>query len=72
MPEPVLPGVYRHYKGGLYRVLHLGTDEENDVPVVIYQAQNAEGRIWVRPVARFIELVDVGGVVSPRFKRIGD
>lgn len=68
----ITPGLYRHYKGNEYRVLHLGTREDDLTPVVIYQAQNDDGRIWVRPVTSFNEMVDVNGVETPRFARIGD
>ena len=66
------PGLYRHYKGGKYRVLHTGLNEATSEPVVVYQAQNETGQIWVRPVSSFTEWVDVDGVKIPRFTKIGN
>ncbi|MFO0271332.1 MAG: DUF1653 domain-containing protein [Gemmatimonadota bacterium] len=44
--------LYRHYKGGIYRVLHRGEIEADLTPAVIYQAIDT-GRVWVRPAAEF-------------------
>lgn len=54
-------GLYRHYKGGHYKVLGLALDRDNLFPYVIYESQ-AYGTKWLRPVADFIEQVRV-----PRF-----
>jgi hypothetical protein len=37
---------HRHWKGGLYEVLHQGTFEHTMAPVVIYRGQ--DGQVWVR------------------------
>ncbi len=42
---------HRHRKGGRYRVLHTGIYEPDRSDVVIYD--DAEGTIWVRPLAEF-------------------
>lgn len=34
--ETFRPGIYRHYKGGLYRALFLARDHETQWPVVVY------------------------------------
>jgi len=62
-------GVYRHYKGGLYRVHSYGFLEATMTPVVIYESieQNADlpsGTYFVRPLEEFFETV-VGDI--PRF-----
>ncbi|GBQ62826.1 hypothetical protein AA103196_0418 [Ameyamaea chiangmaiensis NBRC 103196] len=43
------PGVYRHYKGGLYTVLAVGRHSETEEWLVTYRAE-AHGTIWVRPL----------------------
>ncbi len=52
----LFPGqVYRHRKGGEYRVLLLlGTQEATLEPVVIY-ASTENSRVWVRPVTEFLD-----------------
>lgn len=44
---------HRHYKGGLYKVLHTGKMEHNLEEVVIYTGK--EGDVWVRPLTVFNE-----------------
>lgn len=36
-------------------------------PVVVYQALHGEGTVWVRPKHMWDELVNVDGVMVPRF-----
>ena len=56
---------YRHYKGGLYELVCEATLEADLTPMIIYRA--ADGSIWARPKSVFFELVDVDGVMTPRF-----
>lgn len=69
---PVKPGLYRHYKGKLYRVLFLARHSETEEVLVVYQALYGEEGYWVRPLALFLELVEVEGRKVPRFERLGD
>ncbi|WP_305821790.1 DUF1653 domain-containing protein [Massilia brevitalea] len=56
---------YRHYKGGLYELVCEATLEADLTPMIIYRA--ADGSIWARPKSVFFELVEVDGVMTPRF-----
>lgn len=60
-------GVYRHWKGGLYRLLHLAIDADTNFWVAVYQ-QMGSGSIFVRNEADFHGEVDVNGVMVPRFR----
>ncbi|MFZ2650245.1 MAG: Lar family restriction alleviation protein [Burkholderiaceae bacterium] len=54
---PFVP-THRHYKGGLYQVLHrdvLYTEAELPAPMVVYR--NEAGRIFARPQAMFDEML---------------
>lgn len=56
----IKPGqLIRHYKGGLYRVLHQVTIENNGEPAIAYQSIDplAKQDIWIRPAAEFFEKV---------------
>ena len=64
----VRPGVYRHHKGGLYRVLFLARHSETEEVMVVYQALYGERRYWVRPLSLFLERVLVEGREVPRFE----
>jgi hypothetical protein len=56
---------YRHYKGGLYELVCEATLEADLTPLIIYRAH--DGSIWARPKAVFFELVEVDGLMVPRF-----
>ena len=64
---------YRHYKGGLYRLLHVATIEADPAnKVVVYQAMYGDAGIWVRPYENFFESVQVNGRSVPRFREISE
>ena len=63
-------GLYQHYKGNNYRVLHLVRHSETLEWLVCYECLyvNPEGLIWVRPLDMFCETVVIDGKTIPRFK----
>jgi hypothetical protein len=65
--DTLKPGRYRHYKGGLYQVLHLARHSETEELLVVYRSL-AQGGVWVRPAAMFSEHVNG----RPRFERVSD
>jgi hypothetical protein len=72
LPTEPRPGLYRHYKGGEYRVLGLARHSETLAPLVVYQALYGEHGLWVRPAAMWIESVVINGQSVPRFARVGE
>jgi len=56
---------WRHYKGGVYRIMALAIVEATMRPVVVYSLGDP-ARSWTRPLDEF--LGDAGGV--PRFVRV--
>ncbi len=66
LPE-IVPGFYRHYKGGRYEVLGVVRHSESCEPMVLYRALYGAGGLWVRPFAMFFETVVSDGVARPRF-----
>ncbi len=72
LPTEPRPGLYRHYKGNDYRVLHLARHSETREALVVYQALYGDRGIWVRPAAMFVENVTIAGRPQPRFARTGD
>lgn len=65
-------GVYRHYKGGEYRVFWVARHSERvEEELVVYQAL-ATGEYWVRPVVMFAETVTVDGRQFLRFEWVRD
>lgn len=60
-------GIYRHYKGNLYQVLHLARHSETEEWLVVYRALYDDFGVWVRPLAMFTETVEIDGKIVPRF-----
>lgn len=64
----VNPGRYRHYKGNEYTVIGVARHSETQEEMVVYRQEYGERRLWVRPLAMFLEKVDVDGETIPRFE----
>jgi hypothetical protein len=66
-------GPYEHYKGKPYRVHGTVRHSETLEELVLYETlyQNDLGKMWVRPKKMFLETVEIGGKVVPRFKFVG-
>lgn len=60
-------GIYKHYKGNMYKVIANATHSETLEPMVVYQALYGEHGIWVRPASMWSELVSVNGEQIERF-----
>jgi len=61
-------GIYRHYKGNEYEVLMVARHSETEEEMVVYRALYGEYGIWVRPLAMFVEKVEVNGEEVDRFQ----
>ena len=72
MAEIKIGGIYRHYKNKEYKVLALATHTETLEEMVVYQALYGEEAVWVRPLAMFMEMVEIGGKKIPRFALKGE
>lgn len=68
----VSAGMYRHFKGGTYRVLGVAKHSETLEEMVVYEAlyENKLGKLWVRPLAMFLEEVEIDGQKVPRFVQL--
>ena len=64
------PGLYRHFKGNLYRLLYVAKHSETLEPMVVYQALYGEMGIWVRPAAMWNEHIERDGYSGPRFSPV--
>ena len=61
---------YRHFKGNVYRVLHIAKHSETLEEMVVYQAMYGERGIWVRRKSMFEEVIERDGKVFRRFEPI--
>lgn len=64
-------GLYRHYKGNLYRLLYIARHSETLEEMVIYQDVNCPEKIWARPASMWEETVEVSGERVSRFQYLG-
>lgn len=71
-PAPIVPGLYEHYKGGRYEVLHLARHSETEEALVVYRALYGDPGVWVRPAEMFAGTVDRGDGEIPRFRPVTD
>ena len=65
-------GLYKHYKGNDYQVIGEAGHTETEERLVVYRALYGERGLWVRPLAMFVEKVEVNGVLQPRFAYLDD
>jgi hypothetical protein len=72
-----VPGVYRHFKGGMYLALMLAKDSETEEDIVVYiplyYKEESQTKAWVRSLEDFMgkkELDD--GTIVDRFEFISE
>ena len=65
--QELKPGIYRHFKGNLYRLMFVAKHSETLEPMVVYQALYGDRGCWVRPAHMWQELVERNGLTQPRF-----
>lgn len=68
-------GVYEHYKNRKkYRVVGVAKHSETLEDMVVYEAlyENEVSKLWVRPLAMFLEEVEVAGKRVPRFNYLSE
>ena len=63
-------GLYRHYKGNLYKVMMTARHSETEEWMVVYKALYGEEGYWVRPYEMFVGKVEVDGQTVARFEKI--
>lgn len=64
--EELKLGIYRHYKGGEYRVLGEARLTDGADRLVVYESLR-DGQLWVRSLREFQEVVESSGKEQPRF-----
>ena len=66
------PGLYRHFKGNLYRLLYVAKHSETLEPMVVYRALYGDGEIWTRPASMWFDVVIQDFNLVTRFTYIGE
>ncbi len=75
MKQHLKQGVYKHFKGGFYKMIGIARHEETDEELVVYceisrGLETGEGPLWVQSRSRFTEEVEYRGKVAPRFQYV--
>ena len=65
--EKIKPGIYRHFKGNEYEVLHIARHSETEEEMVVYRALYGDYSLWVRPASMWNETVTRNGETLKRF-----
>ncbi|MDD4493403.1 MAG: DUF1653 domain-containing protein [Eubacteriales bacterium] len=63
-------GIYRHYKGNVYRVICVAKHSETLEDMVVYTDVIDGEKNWARPLSMWNEDVTVNGESKPRFEFI--
>ncbi|MBT4833133.1 MAG: DUF1653 domain-containing protein [Porticoccaceae bacterium] len=61
-------GIYKHHKGNLYEVLGVARHSETEEQHVVYKTLYGDYSMWIRPLAMFVEQVEVNGELVARFE----
>ena len=64
----IIKGIYKHYKGNLYKVIGLAKHSETMEDMVVYEAIHSEGEIWVQPTNMWNEEIEIDGKKVKRFE----
>jgi hypothetical protein len=70
--EIVKGGLYRHYKGMMYRAIDIVRHSESLEELVLYETlyENKLGKLWVRPKAMFLSDIEINGQILRRFQPV--
>lgn len=70
MHQVIVGGYYLHYKQRKYKVVTVALREEDNEPCVVYEAEYMPGVTWIRPLANWLEEVEVDGKRVKRFTKV--
>jgi len=65
-------GIYKHFKGHVYKVIGIAKHSETLEEQVVYVSISDETDIWVRPATMFLDTVERDGKRFQRFEFLGE
>ena len=72
MDKPVVGGLYRHYKGGMYRILTIARHSETLEELVVYANASDPALVWARPISMWSETVETKDGTVLRFTIVNE
>lgn len=54
---PQIGETYRHFKGGIYKILLISHCSETGQELISYQDISGKGNIWTRPLQMFLGII---------------
>ncbi len=69
------PGqLWKHYKGGMYRIVTLAVNNQTDelYDAVLYQNVDDESKVWTQSKERFLGTEQYNGEIVPRFTLVSE
>lgn len=61
---------FKHFKGGVYKLIGYAYHSETQEEMVIYQAMYGMQQVWVRPKTMFFDKITRDGITTNRFTEI--
>lgn len=65
-------GIYKHFKGHVYKVIGIAKHSETLEEQVVYVSISDSTDIWVRPANMFLDMVERDGKQFQRFEFLGE
>ncbi len=61
-------GIYKHFKGHVYKVIGVAKHSETLEEQVVYVSISDDNDIWVRPANMFLDIIECDGEQFRRFE----
>lgn len=69
-PPLIRAGIYKHFKGGMYKVISIALHSETKEEMVVYRSLKDEDQLWVKSLVMFCENIEAEGKMVQRFQFI--
>jgi hypothetical protein len=71
MTKIILGGIYKHFKGGMYKVIDVVKHSET-LKDLVYYIKLDNGTSWARPIEMFLETITREGKTFQRFELVNN
>jgi hypothetical protein len=71
MDNIIIGGIYRHYKGNVYKIICIAKSSETLEELVVYKDMHDQTKVWARPIGMWNDIITQGDQEVRRFTYIG-